>query len=325
MLRKYDKKEFGSAFRLAASVKGILLFVSFLLNVIVLFLLKSDLFDSFVYNMSNYDNWGGLLFNFAAMWLSVLCPVLLFFALKKKGWFRSEVFSKRPALTEVGTAVGYSVIFTYVAQIVGILLIETVLSLFGKSLPNDEVANPTNFGMILFMCVVVAVTPALFEEFCVRGAVLSVLKRYGVGFASVISAFVFMMLHNTLAQLPLAFAAGLCFAFCSFKFRSIWPAVIAHFTVNLNSCLLSLILSMPEGNLRGFVFICYFFFFFITIGSLALMGLIVHGFRLPAYEKPTPEIKKTRIRFLFTTPSVYIFFGLFLCMLTYNILSIFLV
>ena len=85
-----------------------------------------------------------------------------------------------------------------------------------------------------------------------------------------------------------------------------------------------LILSIPSENLRGFVFLAYVFSFFSLIGALLLMGIILHGFRLPKYEKPSPETKKMRRKLLLTTPSVYVFSGLFLCMLAYNLLTLFL-
>ena len=323
-MERSTKREVGSAFTLAAVVKG-LIFVAFLVsNVIALILMLTGNTDPFVRNMSNYDNWGSLLFNFSVMVLTVFCPVLFFFGRKRKGWFQQEVFFKKPSLTETGTVVGYSVVFIYFCQFAGVLLIQMLLALLGKTLPSEEVNYPTAFPQIVMLCIVVALLPALFEELCVRGAVLSVLKRYGVGFACVISALVFMMLHNTLVQLPLAFGAGLSFAFCIFKFRSIWPAMVSHFVVNLNSCILCLILSIPSENLRGFVFLAYVFSFFSLIGALLLMGIILHGFRLPKYEKPSPETKKMRRKLLLTTPSVYVFSGLFLCMLAYNLLTLFL-
>lgn len=323
ILEKSVKQEFRSAFRLSATVKGMIIGFNLLLSFILYgIVISQGNVNTFLEHMNNMDNWGALLFNFSVSFLTVLCPVVFFFGFKKKGWFRSEVFSKRPSFTETGASVGYSVVFVYFCQIVGLTVIQMLLSLIGKSLPQYEMRYPTDPWMILMLCVVIAVLPALSEEFCVRGAVLSSLKQFGIGFASLISAFVFMMLHNTVAQLPLAFSAGLAFAFCTFKFRSIWPAVVAHFVVNLNSCILALIFFMPSGNLRGFVFLAYVFLFFALIGSLLLMGMIVHGFRLPKYEKPSAETKKMRRKLLFTTPSVYVFLSLFLLMLILNFIEI---
>ena len=95
--------------------------------------------------------------------------------------------------------------------------------------------NPTNLFGIILTYVAVSITPALVEEFAIRGVVLGVLRKYGDSFAIMASALVFGLMHGNFAQIPFAFILGVYFGYVVIKTGSVWPAVIIHFLNNFLS------------------------------------------------------------------------------------------
>lgn len=77
----------------------------------------------------------------------------------------------------------------------------------------------------------------LCEETVFRGWLLKLLKRYGALAAAILTAVCFGVFHGTLLQIPPAIICGLVFAWLTFRFRSIIPAIVLHFLTNGMSCL----------------------------------------------------------------------------------------
>ncbi len=136
---------------------------------------------------------------------------------------------------------------------------------------NIHHPNPTDpFGIVLSI-LATAVTPAIVEEFALRGVVLHALKRFGNGFAVLISAVVFGLLHGNFEQIPFAFLVGLYLGFLTVKTKSIVPAVILHFYNNLSSVVLSLVGDKVTQNVMQFA---YLFYLLIMI-CFGVVGLLV--------------------------------------------------
>lgn len=132
--------------------------------------------------------------------------------------------------------------------------------------------NPTNpFGIVLTF-VAISVTPALVEEFAMRGVVFGVLRRYGNGFAILVSAIVFGLMHGNLSQIPFAFVLGLYFGYIVVKTESVWPAVIIHFLNNFLSVATSYLIKDLSDTVVGIVNISYMLFLMVVgvIGFLIL-------------------------------------------------------
>lgn len=79
---------------------------------------------------------------------------------------------------------------------------------------------------------VIAVVPALVEEFAFRGVVLSHLRKYGNTFAILASSLLFGLVHGNLVQIPFAFAAGCILAYIDILTDSMLPSIIVHFLNN---------------------------------------------------------------------------------------------
>lgn len=136
---------------------------------------------------------------------------------------------------------------------------------------NIHHPNPTDpFGIALAV-LATAVTPAIVEEFALRGIVLHVLKRFGDGFAVLISATLFGLLHGNFEQIPFAFLLGLYFGFLTIKTKSIIPAVVLHFYNNFSSVVFSLVADKVSQNVMQFAHL----FYLLIMICFGVVGLFV--------------------------------------------------
>lgn len=93
----------------------------------------------------------------------------------------------------------------------------------------------TGVGDFTFMTLFVAVIPAILEEVAIRGVLLQPLRRFGDGFAIIVSAAIFSLLHGNMVQIPYTIVAGIYFGYIVVATGSLWPAIILHFLNNFYS------------------------------------------------------------------------------------------
>ncbi|MBQ9977385.1 MAG: CPBP family intramembrane metalloprotease [Clostridia bacterium] len=138
-------------------------------------------------------------------------------------------------------------------------LLTTLFNIAGLPVSPPDFETPKGVLGFIITLLSVAVTPALVEEFSMRGVVQGSLKRYGKGFAIGVSAILFGMMHGNLSQIPFAFILGIAIGFAVIKTDSIWTGVIIHFINNGVSVVLDAIATKTE-NLQfiGFVNSLYF-------------------------------------------------------------------
>lgn len=91
----------------------------------------------------------------------------------------------------------------------------------------------------LFMTLFVAVIPAILEEIAIRGVLLQPLRRFGDGFAIVVSAVIFSLLHGNMVQIPYTVIAGIYFGYVMVATGSLWPSIILHFFNNFYSVIIT--------------------------------------------------------------------------------------
>ena len=130
------------------------------------------------------------------------------------------------------------------------------------------------FGfMLTFISTVI--TPALVEEFICRGLILGSLKKFGDGFAILISAFLFGIMHGNFEQIPFAFLIGIGLGFMTVKSGSLWPAVIVH---ALNNSVSVLFTYLPESLPPLFTEIIYILILTVAL-ALGIIGFLIIGNR----------------------------------------------
>lgn len=144
-----------------------------------------------------------------------------------------------------------------------------VLQFFGFDYNVAAYENPTNIFGIILAFVATAVTPALVEEFAMRGVLMGVLRKYGDGFAIVVSALVFGLMHGNLVQIPFAFILGLFFGYAVIKTGTIWTAVIIHFINNFMSVSFDYLITDPSPAEDIF----FGLFYLVVLMGIGFVGL----------------------------------------------------
>lgn len=97
----------------------------------------------------------------------------------------------------------------------------------GNRLSAMMLAYP--FPVALF---VVAVVPAVCEEFIFRGMLYQKYRKSGIGLAILLSGFLFGIMHMNLNQFCYAFVSGCLFALINEAMDSFLPGVVLHMFVN---------------------------------------------------------------------------------------------
>lgn len=120
------------------------------------------------------------------------------------------------------------------------------------SLPDSTPA----FALYFFEICIMA---PLCEEFIFRGVILHNLRQFGNGFAVLVSALLFSMIHGNLLQMPLAFLAGLVLGFFVLKSGSIWLTVLMHIAVNTFSVAADLISRQTSESTANFIYLAVVF------------------------------------------------------------------
>lgn len=122
-----------------------------------------------------------------------------------------------------------------------IIVLNAISMLFSTSGTANvmELMQGQNFILsMLFM----ALLPACVEEFMFRGVLFQTYRRSKMLPAILLSAFMFGCMHMNLNQFMYAFALGVYLAFLVEATGSIFSSMLAHFTLNFTSVVLSFLL-----------------------------------------------------------------------------------
>lgn len=105
-------------------------------------------------------------------------------------------------------------------------------------------------GLIVPALLVIAVLPAVAEEFLFRGIILnSIEKDTGSIRAVFICGFLFSLFHASPEQTVYQFLAGCAFALLALRSRSILPTVLIHFINNATIVIFQACRLLDDGNL----------------------------------------------------------------------------
>ena len=111
-----------------------------------------------------------------------------------------------------------------------------VLNFSGYKTPfyfGEVVEGDYSIGSFFINVLLVAVLPALCEEFLHRGLLLQGTKHMGFTKAIIISSICFGLIHFNIAQAGYAIVLGIVMGFASVVAKNIWVPVIMHFMNNL--------------------------------------------------------------------------------------------
>jgi len=121
----------------------------------------------------------------------------------------------------------------------------------------SELPPTENLLKLIFGLVVIALTPAICEEVMYRGVIMSGFEELGKRAAIVISALLFAFMHMDFQKIIGIFLLGLLIGYIVYKTDSIFAGILAHFTNNAVSIILSYAankfsysVKQPEGVIR---------------------------------------------------------------------------
>lgn len=166
----------------------------------------------------------------------ILIPSLIY--LKVKGISVGTLIPFRKMKFSVWVLV---VVCTYLMY--PLLVVMNALTLFFVKSGTVEMMNAATQGNFLVAALLMAVLPAFAEEFVFRGVLFGTYKRSKMLPAALLSGFLFGCMHLNLNQFLYAFVLGVYMAFLVEATGSILSAMLAHFTVNFTSVVMSYALS----------------------------------------------------------------------------------
>lgn len=110
---------------------------------------------------------------------------------------------------------------------------------YHQVISNIEIPN---FLTYMVYTILIAVSPAFFEEFLFRGVILNGFKKFGKHGAVILSAIIFVFMHGGPDQTIHQFVLGMILGYAYVYSGSLWVPIIIHF-VNNFSAVTSLYLS----------------------------------------------------------------------------------
>lgn len=148
-----------------------------------------------------------------------------------------------------------------------VMVLSMLMAMLGIEITTPAMSVPTTLAGQGIYLLTVGILPAFIEEFVFRGIVMQPLRRYGDGFAIVMSAIVFGLVHGNLVQIPFAMVVGLIIGFFVVKSNSLWVGIVIHLINNTASVVLTMLLSGVSDVLGNLVVLAYY-------GILILLAIV---------------------------------------------------
>lgn len=177
-------------------------------------------------------------------------------------------FSPSNALLFLPVALAVSAVGVWLSPLITLLLqgMGFRAALPGLTLPSDPV------GIVLFLLSSV-LAPAFVEEVVFRGAIMQPLRRFGDGFALVVSSVLFGVLHLYPQKIPMAFLMGLVLGFAVLRTGSLWASVLIHLANNALAALMSALeLWLPQETMQ--TVLCFLYGGYLVVGVLCFAWLL---------------------------------------------------
>lgn len=120
-----------------------------------------------------------------------------------------------------------------------VTLINLISSLFVENNVDDTLSYTVASNPWFVNLILIALIPAVVEEFIFRGLIFGAYKKRNPLVAAVLSALLFGLIHMNINQFTYAFVLGIIFALLTYVTGSIIPSTIAHFVINGSSVILT--------------------------------------------------------------------------------------
>ncbi|MDR2931967.1 MAG: CPBP family intramembrane metalloprotease [Oscillospiraceae bacterium] len=141
---------------------------------------------------------------------------------------------------------GMSIVGVYLSD----FLSRVIQLVFGLTPTMPDMSAPEQPVSIFVYCINLIIAPAFLEEMMFRGVIMQSLRRFGDGFALVVSSILFAMAHGNLVQGPNTLIMGLVMGYMVLRTGSLWTGIIIHFINNGVAVLLELTMrfTTPEQD-----------------------------------------------------------------------------
>ena len=120
-----------------------------------------------------------------------------------------------------------------------VMLINSVSSLFVENGVEGTLNSVVNENPLWLNLVVIALLPAVVEEFIFRGLIFNGYKRRNPLMAIILSALLFGFIHMNINQFTYAFAIGIIFGLMAYATGSLLPSIMSHFIINGTSVVIT--------------------------------------------------------------------------------------
>lgn len=147
-----------------------------------------------------------------------------------------------------------------------------LVALIGYDTSAATSIMPSTPGELAATLILVALLPAIAEEYVFRGCVARAFARKGYVFAVFMSALLFAIMHGSPLQLVHQFLIGVVCAVLFFATRSLWPPIILHFLNNA----IALVLGYVQNRGSAFaVAEVWQYVVMCVVGAAATIGLLI--------------------------------------------------
>ena len=218
---------------------------------------------------------GSLWFSLLCLALSFLVPSAVFWLLRGNGYTRA-LRLRAPR----GLHLPF-LLFAFLTLLSGAMLLSIFCggtSSLGNSATSFESAETGGFWRVLGMSLVLAILPAVFEEFFFRGILAVEYERRGAVRAALMSALLFALCHFDIHNLPVYLFSGALFALVLFATDSLIATMLLHTVYNLVSLFGQRYLNALydfTGSLELFIFLLILIFLVSAI-FLAHLGALLY-------------------------------------------------
>ncbi len=177
--------------------------------------------------------------------LILLTPAIFYVAVVKKEPVESYGVSKVSMGTNIAT------VFMAFCIIPLVSLINMLSSFFVDNYVDNTLTTIVNENSVIINLIIIALIPAIVEEFIFRGVIFNSYKKRNPFGAVLLSAFLFGLVHMNVNQFSYAFVIGVIFALLTYATGSIIPSIIAHFVINGNSVVMSHLLTYIQKGTQA--------------------------------------------------------------------------
>lgn len=162
-----------------------------------------------------------------------------------------------------------------------VMFINSVTSLFAENSVDTVLNYIVNNNPLWLNLVIIALLPAVVEEFIFRGLIFNGYKRRNPLMAILLSAALFGLIHMNINQFSYAFVIGVIFGLMVYATGSLLPSILSHFIINGTSVVISHMdvdaATEPVASEVNLGAMDYFYAYAI-LGVLAAIGLLVGYF-----------------------------------------------